>query len=124
MALDQGITDSVTLANTKIFGDTMASLQALAIQNAIHTNNIANQGLVKHQHAIDQLTLAVIAKAVNKISDAQVENAVAVEKEASAGLPEAVSSLLGALASGQQTVKAAQSTPPETGLPTSGTKAA
>lgn len=115
MALDQGITDSVTLANTKVYGDTMATLQSLAIQNAIAANQVANSNMVSHQAAVNQLSLAVLAKAINKISDPQVEAAVAVEKEASAGLPEAVSSLLGALASGQQQVKTAQSTPPETG---------
>lgn len=115
MALDQGITDSVTLANTKIFGDTMASLQTLSIQNAIAANQVANSNMLSHQAAINQLSVAVLAKAINKISDPQVEAAVAVEKEASAGLPEAVSSLLGALQSGQIGTKVAQSTAPETG---------
>lgn len=117
MALDQGITDSVTLANTKVYGDTMATLQGLAIQNAISANAVSTQNMLSHQHTINQLTVTILAKAVNKISDPQIENAAAVEKEASAGLPEAVQAMLGALNAGQIGTKSAQSTAPETAVP-------
>lgn len=117
MALDAGIINSVEVANTKVYGDTMATLQSLSIHNAIARNQIAQSNFIGHQGSMNQVAVSVLAKSVNMISNPSMEAAIATEKEGSAGLAEAVSNMLGALASGQIGAKIAESTPPETAKP-------
>lgn len=121
---DQGIIDSVSLANSSVFGDTMSSLQTLSLQNAIAANQVGNSNMLSHQAAVNQMSVAVLAKAINKISDPQIEAAAATEKYASSGLSESMANLLGALNAGQEASKISQSVPPETAKKPSAPKAA
>lgn len=85
-ALPDDIRESVAVSNLKAIGDAPGVLQNMATANA-----------VAFQHAMNQITLAATAKAIDAINRASVE---------SAGLINAVTSIISKLAGETITPKA------------------
>lgn len=97
--------DTINNANLKTVAEAGSHSMALAMENAV-----AHQGAM---FQIRELALGRLAKVMTEIDPAE---AVSLLKATSGNEPASqISALLAALASGQQQVKAAQSTPPPTG---------
>ncbi len=116
MPLDQGLTDSVADVNLKNLGDNPAFYNGLAANTAV----LALQNLVAHQNRVNVIAEAALSNAVSQINSAQTtpEEAVALVKATSGNdLAQQISALAAAIASIQQQMKGANTTPPETGTP-------
>lgn len=113
MAADQGIIDSVSNVNTKNLGDAPAFYSALAMANAVQSQNRLN-GVFE----------AAVSASIKNLLTISPEQAQADATVSSAGLPAIITALLAALASGQQSVKTAQTTPPVYVDPNNGKPAA
>jgi len=115
-SLNEQITDAISTGNAKVLADMSQSAMGLSIQNAVasqqHVQTIANtalQGFVTLQQTL-------IAQAAKRLLDTSAEEAVSFTKEVGADLQDKVAQLGTSLASVQQDVKAANTTPPETGI--------
>jgi len=99
--------DTINNANLKTVGEMAAHSTGLAMQNAVAHAGAMNQ--------IRELAMGSLAKSMTELDPTQ---AVSMLKATTGNEPAAqISALLAALASGQQQTKAAQSTPPVTGIP-------
>jgi hypothetical protein len=101
MATEQTL-DTINNANLKTVGEMAAHSSGLAMQNAVAHSGAMNQ--------IRELAMGSLAKSMTELDPSQ---AIAILK-ATTGNESAsqISALLAALSSGQQGVKAAQTTPP------------
>lgn len=105
MAADQGILDSVANSNAKTFGDGPAFFLQLAMGDA-----------VAHQRSMNAIREAATAAAIKQLVEVDPSEAVAALKVTSGNeVASQLTALLAALASGQQQVKTAQTTPPPSG---------
>ena len=111
MAADQGLIDSVANANTKTVAEAAAFFMAQSM--GMFTQHMAN--LQNHQNRINVLAETALAKSVEMLQTIDMAEAAAETKVASGNdLATQLSALLAALNSGQQGVKASQTTPPVT----------
>lgn len=99
MALDQGVVDGVTNANFK----TLAEMQTVNI--------------LGHQNRLQMIAESSVGQILNKMNGLDVAEAAAVTKVSEAGLGAEIAKLGAAIASIQQSMKGAQTTLPETGVP-------
>ena len=97
MALDESIVAAVANSNFK----TSAERQ---VTNAD-----------SHQNRLQLLAEASLAQQLNRMNSLDPTEAAAINKVQGSDLASKMASLTAAIASSQQTVKGAQSTPPETG---------
>ncbi len=63
------IREAVAIANLKSIAEQPAMLSNLAYANLISNVNLSQQNALSNQHAMNQLTVSVTSKAVNKISN-------------------------------------------------------
>jgi len=102
MAVDQGIVDSVATGNLKTLGESIAASIAINIQSAVDSQS---RGRTLAENALSNgiaLANSITARCVNEIFNA---NAFAQN----------LADLAAGTSNAQQTVKGAQTTPPETG---------
>jgi hypothetical protein len=78
--LPNDIRESVAIANAKSVAEQPAMLSNLAYSNLISNINLSQQNAVSNQQAMNQLSLSVTAKAVNRISDLSPREAVAISE--------------------------------------------
>lgn len=117
-ALADDVREAVANANFKVTAEAPTVMQNLALQNFIahqqRLNQIAESELVSAQ----ALNRAILGRVVNSLLDTEPTDALAAQKVFSGNdVAQQITSLLAALASGQQGAKVAQTTPP----PTTGT---
>lgn len=113
--VNEQITDSVTQANTKNLGDAPAEAIAMLYQASAHSLALAMQNAVKNQQNMAAIHDAVTTIAVNKLLNMDPSEAISLVKSMSGNdVAAQMQQLLAALNSGQQGVKAAQTTPPVT----------
>ena len=111
MPADQGLIDSVANANTKTIAEAAAFFMAQGFQ--IHSQHMSN--IMAHQNRLAILAETAMAKSVEMLQNIGVDEAAAMNKIATGNdLAQQLSALLTALNSGQQGVKASQTTPPVT----------
>ncbi len=98
------IIESVSVGNLKTVGDASAHSMALAMQNA-----------VAHQNRMNVIAEAAIGNVTKRLTEADPIEAISAQKLMSGNdLGQQLAQLLAALASNQQGVKAAGTTPPVT----------
>lgn len=108
MALDQGTLDAVNNSNFKTIAE--ASAVGLAQAMAIQAQNAA-----AHQNRVNVLAESALAAALKNQTELDPTEAAAIRKVDTADLAKVMAELNAALASIQQSIKSAQTTPPETG---------
>lgn len=104
MPVNEQIVDSVSSSNLKTLGDGPAFYTNLAFGDA-----------VAHQRAMNTIREASVGSIVDKLVHADPAEAMAILKMTTGdSVAQQMQALLSALNSGQQGVKASQSTPPVT----------
>ena len=104
MALNETIVDAVAGTNFKTLGDGPGFYQNMGYANA-----------VSHQQAMNNIQLAATGRIVKYLGEMDAEEAVSVLKATTGNeVAGAITALQSALASAQQQVKTAQTTPPVT----------
>ncbi len=66
-SLPDEIVQSIAIANAKSIGEQPAILANLALANQILNNNLQQQMLISNQQAMNQITMATMAKCVTLI---------------------------------------------------------
>lgn len=66
-SLPNEIVQSIAIANAKSIGEQPAILANLALANQILNNNLQQQMLISNQQAMNQITMATMAKCVSLI---------------------------------------------------------
>lgn len=112
--VDPVVVDSVASANFKTLGDGPAFYTGLAHGNAVSHQNRLQQLAESSLARMQILAETAVASAIRSVAVTPQEEAGADATEKHSDLAALVSSILGALASGQQAAKVAQSTSPET----------
>lgn len=107
MALDQTIVDDVANSNFKVVANAAATGMAQAMA-------LAAQDAVSHQRIINGLRETAFAEATLQRAGIDPSEAAATKKVTESDLGRTVSELGAVVASLQQMIKTAQSTPPET----------
>lgn len=115
MPVSPEVIQTVADVNEKNFGETLMASHALAYQNMVHNQNIANQNALVVQHGMNTVFASLIASAAKRIQDLSAQDAVAMTKEMQGNLPSELANLGNAVSAIQESIKAAQTTPPETG---------
>lgn len=104
MPIDQGVLDSVVNSNMKTVGEAAAFYQAQAFSNHVQSGN-----------RLAMIAEAATGKTIEMIQNIDMSEAASVNKVATGNdVAAQMAALLAAIASGQQQVKTAQSTPPTT----------
>ncbi len=67
-SLPDQIVEAIALSNAKSIGEQPAILSNLALANQILNNNMQQQLMISQQQAINQMTMATVAKAVALIT--------------------------------------------------------
>jgi hypothetical protein len=78
--LPNDIRESVAIGNIKSVAEQPAMLSNLAFANLTANNNLSQQNAVSNQQAMNQLTLTVTGKTVNRISDLSPAEASAIQE--------------------------------------------
>ena len=115
MPIPESITESVAVDNLKVVAGGPASNVAfyggLAMKSAVLNQDLAQQNAIAEQNAMGVARLA----AVKQLVEVDPAQSVALNKMMTGNdVAAQMQALLAALNSGQQGVKSAQSTPPET----------
>ena len=97
MALDPGVLDAVTNSNFKTIAE-MPTLNAIG-----------------HQNRLQMLAESSLGNILNKMNNLDPSEAAAISAVVSSDLSDKISQLAAAVASSQQLMKGAQTTPTETG---------
>ncbi len=74
------IRESVAIANVKSVAEQAAMLSNLSFSNLLTNNNLSQQNAVSFQQSTNQVAVTVTAKAVNRISNTNPMEALAVRK--------------------------------------------
>ena len=107
--------DSMTIGNVKTIAETLAAANANLAQVATHSLGLSMQNAVSQQQAMNQISNAVVTQAVNMLLNIDPMEAVGAAKLLTGNdVAQQIAQLAAAVAGVQQTVKAAQSTPPVT----------
>lgn len=105
MALDEGVKDAVTNSNFKNVAEAPAFYSGIAMGNA-----------VAHQKFIDSVREAALGNIVKNLSEVDpIQAASALKVQSGNDLAQQLGQLGNLIAQLQQSMKGAQSTPPETG---------
>lgn len=102
----QAAEESVSFVNSKNLGDQPAFYVGLAMRGAVEAAN-----------AFSSVTIALASKASKYVLEADPAEAMSIQKLFSDGVSAQIAQLGAAIASIQQSMKGAQSTPPETAVP-------
>lgn len=111
--------DTINIANMKTIAETLAAANANLAQMAAQTAGLQMQNAAANQanqmNSATALSNAITTQAVNKLLNMDPSEAVAVGKVMTGNdVAQQLNAVLSALASGQQGVKTAQTTPPVT----------
>jgi hypothetical protein len=105
MPINEEIVSSVAIGNVKTIAEAGAHSIALAMENA-----------VAHQNRMNVIAESAVGNIVKNLTEVDPAQAVAILKATSGNeVAATIAQLAAALASNQQGVKAAQTTPPPTG---------
>jgi hypothetical protein len=74
------IRESVAIANVKTVAEQSAMLSNLSFANLLHNNNLSQQNAVSFQQSMNQMTMSVTAKAVNRVSNLSPLEAISVNE--------------------------------------------
>lgn len=66
--LPDEIVEAIAISNAKAIGEQPAILANLALANQILNNNLQQQAMISQQQAMNQITLATVAKCVSLIT--------------------------------------------------------
>lgn len=111
--------DTINIANMKTIAETLAAANANLAQMAAQTAGMMMQNSAANQanamNSATALSNAITTQAVNKLLNMDPSEAVAVGKVMTGNdVAQQLNAVLSALASSQQSVKTAQTTPPVT----------
>ncbi|MGO4701597.1 R body protein [Dyella sp. 2RAB6] len=67
--LPEDIISAVAIANLKSISEQPAMLSNLAYSNTVAVTNLSQQNAVAHQQAMNELSISILAKAANTISN-------------------------------------------------------
>lgn len=119
--IDPSIQQSVSEDNLKNIAGNPANAHAMLMSAAaaaqatiMQAAAVSFQDLVAASARRNQVADAAMAQAIKGFNEMDPQQALALSKGLSADLPDVLASLLAALNSGQEGVKAAQTTPPVT----------
>jgi len=113
---NEQIVDTLSIENLKTVGGASAAAHAGLAQVAAQSLGLAMQNAVTNQQSLNAINQAATTVAVNKLLNMDAAEALAVVKANTGNdLASQMQALLAALNGGQQGVKSAQTTPPETG---------
>jgi len=119
MPVNEAVMDSVTAANMKSLGDGPAFYANMGFANAIALQQLAGTNAIAHQQGMQTVLAAAIGGIVKQLITITPEQAMSDNKLMTGNdIASQITTLLAALASNQQSSKVAQSTPPETAVPT------
>lgn len=114
--VDPKVIDAVTVNNVKTIGEVASVSMGLAIQNAVANQQLAQQNAVASAHRLNELANHATGVLLKRIAEVDVVEAAATVKAGQSGdLSSLMTNLNAALASIQQAVKTAVTTPPVTG---------
>lgn len=125
-SVNEQAADAVNFNNVKVIGEVPASTMGLALQDAVNSQrrmqavadsvaaNIMNTAQQAERNA-SILAQAMMARASRFMLDISGEQAAAFEKILGAQLQDQITELGASVASVQQNLKGAQTTPPQTG---------
>ena len=74
------IRESVAIGNIKSVAEQPAMLSNLTFSNLLNNDNLSQQNALSNQQAMNQLGLTATGKAINRISDPDPREAVAILK--------------------------------------------
>ena len=112
MPMPEQILDAVAVENVKSIAGGSAFYHNLAMANAVQHQNLAQQNAIAEQAALGVARLA----AIKTLVETDPSEAMSTQKMMTGNdVANTMQSLLAALNSGGQGVKAMQTTPPETG---------
>jgi hypothetical protein len=77
-AVPGDVVEAIAAANLKALAEQPAMLANLALSNLVQNTNLAQQNAVSHQQAMNQLSVAIVAKAVNLVANLGPEETRAV----------------------------------------------
>lgn len=104
MPVNETVVDAVAINNVKTLGEAASHSMALAMENA-----------VSHQNRMNIIAESAVGNIVKNLTEVDPAQAVAILKATSGNeVAATIAQLAAALASNQQSVKAAQTTPPPT----------
>lgn len=109
------IVTAVADTDVKNFGETLMATHALAYQTLARQQGMMGDNAIAIQHGMNTVLVSLVASAAKRIQDLSAQDAVAMTKEMQGNLPTELANLGTAVAGIQETIKAAQTTPPETG---------
>ena len=113
---NEQIVDTVSIENLKTIAGASAAAHASLAHVAAQAIGLAMQNAVTDQASQNAIKTAATTVAVNKLLNMDAAEALAVVKANTGNdVASQMQALLAALNSGQQGVKSAQTTPPETG---------
>jgi len=78
-SLPDEIVQSIAIANAKSIGEQPAILANLALANQILNNNLQQQMLISNQQAMNQITMATMAKCVTLIVGGKGDSAAVAD---------------------------------------------
>lgn len=67
--LPDDVVSAIAITNLKAVAEQPSMLSNLAYSNAVATSNISQQNAVAHQQAMNELSISILAKATNTISN-------------------------------------------------------
>lgn len=117
MPVNETIVDTISIENLKSVAGQGAILANLATANAVSNQQIAQQNATSHQQAMNALLLATVGALTNMMTSNDPTQAMSDVKILQSSLDQKIAELGASIASIQQLVKGAQSTPPETAIP-------
>lgn len=110
------VMDALTSDNVKTIGESGSFYTALAFQNAVQNQQIANLNAVTHQQAINTILAAAVGTIVKVLTEVDPTQAMSEQVLLTGNrVAEMVANLNAGIAAIQQLLKGAQTTPPQTG---------
>jgi Killing trait len=117
------LAEALAAANLKAVAEQPAMLANLAFSNLVQNTNLAQQNAVAHQQAMNQITVAVVAKAVTLVANLGPMEVVSAEKVLTRNsVAEEISDLraAGGAAPAAEPKEAKETTASSTGSPSGG----
>lgn len=115
--IDEGILQSVINSNFKVMAEILSSAQAQAGAISANAMAISVQDMISHQRMTNAYREAFLAESLMTRAGPDIAEAVAAKKLSEADLARSMGELGNLVATLQQTIKGAQTTPPVTVAP-------
>lgn len=98
MPVDQGIVDSVATVNMKNLADAPAFYQALAMGNAVSSQQRQNDAAIAHQQAMNSILTAGVGAIINQMTSVDPSQAMSEVKLLTSDLAQKLADFGGAIA--------------------------